>query len=159
MNHLKLFEEFDLGKEEIIDFFEDTELVKVKDIEITNLWNIVTGRKGPLDSEKEHRANYSTFNLWGDEGFMDFITRSNGFDKRHSYLRETEVMVVDLDFYHPQMIRNSSFQYKEYIISVIKNYTERIYNGYDMDIFLYISYINYLADTIAKLTLIIVNKD
>ena len=31
MKHLKLFEEFDLGREEIIDFFEDTELVKVKD--------------------------------------------------------------------------------------------------------------------------------
>jgi len=30
MKHLKLFEEFDLGREEIIDFFEDTELVKVK---------------------------------------------------------------------------------------------------------------------------------
>jgi hypothetical protein len=159
MNHLKLFEEFDLDKEEIIDFFEDTELVQVKDIEITNLWNIVTGRKGPLGSGTEHRAHYATYNLWGDESFMDFITRSNGFDKRHSYLRETEVMVVDLDFYHPPMIRNSSFQYKEYIISVIKNYTERIHKGYDMDIFMYVSYIHYLGDIIARLTLVIVDKD
>jgi len=49
MKYLKLFEDFDLGREEIIDFFEDTELVKVKDIEITSLWDIVTGRKGPLN--------------------------------------------------------------------------------------------------------------
>jgi hypothetical protein len=159
MKHLKLFEEFDLGREEIIDFFEDTELVQVKDIEITSLWNIVTGRKGPLGSETEHRAHYATYNLWGDEIFMDFITRSNGFDKRHSYLRETEVMLVDLDFYHPPMTRNSSFNYGEYIIRVIKNYTERIHKGYDMNIFLYIGYINYLADTIAKLALVIVDKD
>jgi hypothetical protein len=68
-------------------------------------------------------------------------------------------MVVDLDFYHPPMTRNSSFNYGEYIIRVIKNYTERIHKGYDMNIFLYIGYINYLADTIAKLTLVIVDKD
>jgi hypothetical protein len=68
-------------------------------------------------------------------------------------------MVVDLDFYHPPMIRNAGFQYKEYIISIIKNYTERIHKGYDMDIFMYVSYIHYLGDIIARLTLVIVDKD
>lgn len=158
MKHLKLFEEFDLGREEIIDFFDNTELVEVKDVQISNMWEIVTGRKGPLGSGTEHRAHYSTYNLWGDEIFMDFITKSNSKDNRHSYLRETEVMIVDLDFYHPPMIRSSGFQYKEYIISIIKNYTERIHKGYDMDIFLYVSNIDWMSNPIAKLTLVIVNK-
>jgi hypothetical protein len=56
------------------------------------------------------------------------------------------------------MIRNASFQYKEYIISIIKNYTERIHKGYDMDIFMYVSYIDWMSDPIAKLTLVIVNN-
>jgi hypothetical protein len=165
MKHLKIFEEFDLGREEIIDFFEDTELVKVKDVEITSLFNIVTGRKGPLGSGTEHRAHYATYNLWGDESFMDFISRTNETRKRIIDLQETEVMVVNLDFYHPSMTdaplsRHPSFQYKEYIISIIKNYTKRIHKGYGMDIFLYISYINWISsDSIAKLTLVILNKD
>ena len=157
MKHLKLFEEFDLGREEIIDFFEDTESVKVKDVEIVSLWDVVTGRKGPFGRGQEHRVHYATYNLWGDESFMDFVTKSNSKDNRHSYLRETEVMIVDLDFYHPPMIRSSGFQYKEYIISIIKNYTERIHEGYDMDIFMYVSNIDWMSDPIAKLTLVIVN--
>lgn len=68
-------------------------------------------------------------------------------------------MIVELDFYHPRMIRNSSFEYKKYIISVIKKYTERIHIGYDMNIFMYISNIDWMGDPIAKITLIILNKD
>ncbi|HOB26372.1 MAG TPA: hypothetical protein PKG93_04430 [Bacilli bacterium] len=158
MNHLKLFEEFDLGREEIIDFF-DTELIEIKDIQMTNMWDIASGRKGPLGNGQEYRAHYSTYNLWGNISFMDFIHISNFKNNRHSYLRETEVMIVELDFYHPRMIRNSSFEYKKYIISVIKKYTERIHIGYDMNIFMYISNIDWMGDPIAKITLIILNKD
>ena len=41
MKYLRLFENFELGREEIIDFFEDLELVDIKSINVVKVKDFV----------------------------------------------------------------------------------------------------------------------
>lgn len=140
----KIFENFDLGREEIIDFFEDFDLVEIKSVEI----------KSVSDFTEEYKKGIKLVSYYIKDLFSDASYKTGKLD--HILGRSNEqMMVVSLDFYHPKMIRNSSFQYENYIRETLKSRLQRVRDGYDMDVFMYIEG----GDPIAKVQLFIFNQE
>jgi hypothetical protein len=161
MKYLRLFENFELGREEIIDFFEDLELVDIKSINVVKVKDFI---KIPIPSAPADRychnlfANYNNYKEYESSRkiseYLSYFSTNLLIDKG---LVEKEIMIVDMDFNHPKMIRNSSFQYENYIKEVIKSRVQRIHDGYDMDVFLHMpSIINWTSDPIASLKMYII---
>jgi len=161
MKYLRLFENFELGREEIIDFFEDLELVDIKSINVVKVKDFIKIPipDAPLDRYCHNLfANYNNYKEYElsrkISGYLSYFGANMIIDKR---LTEKEIMIVYMDFYHPKMIRNSSFQYEKYIKEVIKSRVQRIHDGYDMDVFLHMpSIINWTSDPIASLKMYII---
>jgi hypothetical protein len=154
MKYIKLFENFDLGREEIIDFFEDFDLVEIKSIETKSVNDLVKTFK--RTSRYLHMA---CKNLFGKDKINDYLDSKTSTLK---FLHE-KMMLITLDFYHPEMISIQhlpSFQYENYIRETIKQRLQRVHSGYDMDVFMYIDGpIMYASDPIAKVQLFIFNRE
>lgn len=156
----KILENFDLGREEIIDFFEDLDLVDIKSINIVKVKDFkISIPSAPLDRYCHNLfANYNNYKEYESSkkisGYLSYFSANLLIDKN---LGEKEVMIVEMDFYHPKMIRNSSFQYENYIKEVIKSRVQRIHYGYDMDVFLHMpDVIKWTSDPIASLKIYII---
>lgn len=159
----KIFENFDLGREEIIDFFEDLDLVDIKSVEV----------KSVSDFTEEYKKRIKLVSYYIKDLFSGASSESNRRDFIYDYLNyktgkldhilgrsNEQMMVVSLDFYHPKMIRNSSFQYENYIRETLKSRLQRVRDGYDMDVFMYIEGgVNYMSDPIAKVQLFLFNQE
>lgn len=165
MKYIKLFENFDLGREEIIDFFEDFDLVEIKSIETKSVNDFIKYYKN-IPSVRQFRSIDFCKNLFGQDKINDYLDSKTSSLK---FLHE-KMMVITLDFYHPKMIRNSSFQYNNYIRETIKQRLQRVHSGYDMDVFMYIDgpimysidrrEVFFLtSDPIAKVQLFIFNQE
>ncbi len=169
MKYLRLFENFELGREEIIDFFEDLESVDINSISVVKVKDFIGGDgkyklsipTAPLDRYCHNLfANYNNYKEYMSSrrisGYLSYFSANLLIDKS---LGEKELMIVDMDFNHPRMIRNPSFQYENYIKEVIKSRAQRIYDGYDMDVFLHMpSVIDWNSDPIASLKMYIIPR-
>jgi hypothetical protein len=103
--------------------------------------------------------DYCCKDLFGDKKFTEYFNGLEANMMINKKLRDSEIMIVDLNFYHPQMIRNASFQYDNYIKQTIKSRVKRIHDGYDMDIFINLGDVNYLSNPICNLFLYIIEKN
>jgi hypothetical protein len=151
----KIFDNFDLGREEIIDFFEDFDLVEIKSVEIKSVNDFIKYFKKIPSISRFPRIDFCK-NFFGTTSINDYL------DSKTSTLKfiHEKMMVITLDYYHPKMIRSSSFQYDNYIRETLKNRLQRVDSGYDMDVFMYIEGgVNYMSDPIAKVQLFIFNRE
>jgi hypothetical protein len=154
MKYLRLFENFELGREEIIDFFEDFELVDIESIETKSISDFIKYYKSIPSISRFPRIDFCK-NLFGTTKINDYLDSKTSTLK---FLHE-EMMIVKLNFYHPKMIRNAGFQYDNYIQETIKHRLQRVNSGYDMDVFMFIDGpIMYTSDPIAKVQLFIFNQ-
>ena len=155
MKYIKLFENFDLGREEIIDFFEDFDLVEIKSIETKSVNDFIKYYKRIPGISRFPRIDFCK-NLFETTKINDYLDSKTSTLK---FLHE-KMMLITLDFYHPKMIRNSGFQYENYIRETIKHRLQRVHSGYDMDVFMFIDGpIMYTSDPIAKVQLFIFNQE
>lgn len=151
----KIFENFDLDREEIMDFFEDFDLVEIKSVEIKSVSNFIKYFKNIPSISRFPRIDFCK-NFFGTTSINDYLDSKTSTLK---FLHE-KMMIITLDYYHPKMIRSSGFQYENYIRETLKSRLQRVRDGYDMDVFMYIEGgVNYMSDPIAKVQLFIFNQE
>lgn len=77
------------------------------------------------------------------------------FDEEIEFECDKDFYTIQIDFFHPKMIRSATFDYENFIRSRLKTIGKSIKKIYKTKIFWLIDYVNYLANPIAKIILII----
>lgn len=153
----KVNESLDVGKEDITLLLGDSELIEIKSIKFYDNYH-----KGKSDLimnlNSFHRKYYYFYNLFepnsGSNGFnfsYDNIVNLLGNDKNFA--------IINLDFFHPKMIRNSSFNYDRFIKQTIARLIQPIHTMNDIECFIQIQDLNVYEDPIANVYIILVNAE
>lgn len=156
----KINENFDVGKEDIILLLGDNELIELKSIDFYNTWNDLRDKsaiegQAILDQLRSKKYSVAYFlNLFDGASGYEYVR--NLISKKD---RNDKFSIVKIDFYHPKMIRGSSFQYLNYIKSTIKKIFQPIHTMNDVECFMCIDRINYMDDPIANIYIILVNAE
>lgn len=76
------------------------------------------------------------------------------FNEKIEFDCDKDFWTIQLDFYHPKMIRNVNFDYENYIKTRIKTIAKSLPRRYKTKIF-WLPEINFLQDPIGKIILIV----
>jgi hypothetical protein len=159
MKYLKLFESFDFDKELIHSAFDDLDTIDIQRIDLISLAGLKEfksfSQSVNLKKLSIHPAVIKHFpihvkNLFNESNFTDCVDWWIINSTTQPDLQDQEFMIVQFDFYHPQMVRNASFPYETYIKQVIAHRLKQIHQVYNMDVFVWMPRIDYTYDPILK---------
>ena len=148
MRYLKVFEKFNKRK------FDELELDDIEDF----LMGVVDERKLSIselvkyDKEKKPAFLYNKYCI---------VTHLYNTESKPSTYELTENPLICFKVFipYPNCIRNSSFDIDGYTKSILEYYLKRIYNHYDVDMYLHTYENNFLEEFISKSFVIIAPKN
>ena len=133
MKYLKLFENFQKKT------FDE---LQTEDIEYFFLEGTDNGRINLSDLDKNTKSLPVSI-------FSKHYTVENLFDNDH-HLYQPPMINFVVSIKHPPMVRNASFDIKGYTKSVIKGYLQRLYDIYDVNIFIQIMNTSHMEEYISR---------
>lgn len=149
----KVNESLDVGKEDIILLLGDSELVEIKSIKFYNEDNIDKVRY----DLRQLDMRYNIYNLFEpSKGRFSYVDILNVPELRD--ITENDIAIINLDFFHPKMIRNPSFNYDGFIKQIIARLIQPI-QTMNIECFVCMDRINYMTDPIASVYIILVNTE
>ena len=146
----KVNESLDVGKEDITLLLGDSELIEIKSIKFYNEDNFDKGRY----DLRQLNTKYNFYNL-----FEPSKGRILYGDVLNLVANDGNFAIINLDFFHPKMIRNASFNYDAFIKQIIARLIQPIHTMNDIECFVCMDRINYMTDPIANVYIILVNAE
>jgi hypothetical protein len=151
IKRFKVFENFELHREDVISFFEDDPSIIIEEIKNVNFNNFILSKAESIKDQSyicQYIGVKKIHNLFSQESFAEFRTRHKKDIESRSYYAQfdlaerpddsKELMIVKGTYLPKNELSSSKVKIDEGV-EVIKNLTSRINIGYDMDVFLNIT--------------------